>query len=124
MFLILGDLRKLDTIRFLTTPWLTKELETADLEDKRLNERFTEILEAFANSPNASIPAALGGRAELKAAYRFFDNETLSVATRKSDSGKVTPKKLLAPHFNATAQRCQHRWQTADGRRQQKQKTR
>jgi hypothetical protein len=75
-------------------PWITAELTTSSLEDKRLNERFIEIVEAFGNTPNASIPAALGGRAELKAAYRFFDNE------------KVTPAKLLAPHFHATARRC------------------
>jgi hypothetical protein len=50
-------------------------LSTAALDDKRLNERFAEILEAFGNRPTASIPAAPGGRAELKAAYRFFDNE-------------------------------------------------
>jgi hypothetical protein len=79
----------------LTTPWFAEELETAALNDQRLNDRFAEILEAFGDSPNASIPAALGGRAELKAAYRFFDNE------------KVTPEKLLAPHFHATAKRCQ-----------------
>ena len=77
------------------TPWFTEELKTASLDDKRLNKRFEELLEAFGNRPNASIPAALGGRAELKAAYRFFDNE------------KITPETLLAPHFHATAQRCQ-----------------
>jgi len=44
----------------LTTPWFTEELETAALDDKRLNDRFAEILR---------------GRAELKDASRFFDNE-------------------------------------------------
>jgi hypothetical protein len=78
----------------LSTPWFSEELTTANLNDKRLNELYKEILEAFGNSPNASIPAALGGRAELKAAYRFFDNE------------KVTPETLLAPHFDATIKRC------------------
>jgi len=79
----------------MSAPWFTEELKTASLDDKRLNERFAEILASFGNSPNASIPAALGGRAELKAAYRFFDNE------------KVTPETLLPPHFQATAKRCQ-----------------
>ena len=88
-------MRSLGIIRFLSTTWITNELTTASLDDKRLNERFADVLEDFCNSPNASIPAALGGRAELKAAYRFFDNE------------KVTPEKLLAPHFDATARRCQ-----------------
>ena len=71
------------------------ELVTANLNDKRLNDCFRDILEMLGDRPHASIPAALGGRAELKAAYRFFDNE------------KVTPPKLLAPHFAATAKRCQ-----------------
>ena len=75
--------------------WFTEELETTKLGDKRLNERFAQILEALGNSPSASIPAALGGRAELEAAYRFFDND------------KVTPEKLLASHFKATIKRCQ-----------------
>ena len=74
--------------------WFTEELETTNLGDKRLNERFAQILEALGNSPSASIPAALGGRAELEAAYRFFDND------------KVTPEKLLASHFKATIKRC------------------
>jgi hypothetical protein len=78
----------------LSTPWFSEELTTANLNDKRLNELYGAILESFGNSPNASIPAALGGRAELKAAYRFFDNE------------KVTPETLLAPHFDATIKRC------------------
>ena len=75
--------------------WHKEELETADLGDQRLNERFEDILEAFAAQPQASIPAALGGQAELEAAYRFCDNE------------KVTPQKILQPHRHATTKRCQ-----------------
>ena len=74
--------------------WWEEELESADLHDKRLDERFGDILEAFANMPQASIPAAMGGRAELKAAYDFMDNE------------KATPETILPPHFHATAKRC------------------
>jgi hypothetical protein len=74
--------------------WITDELVTAELGDKRLNERFGSILEAFAERPTASIPAALGGCAELEASYRFFDN------------GKVTPQKILKPHYDAAAQHC------------------
>jgi len=75
--------------------WIHEELQTTNLEDQRLNQRLQEILEAFANRPNASIPAALGGRNELEAAYRFCDNK------------KVTPQKILKPHFDATTKRCQ-----------------
>src|SRR5208282_2824324 len=41
----------------------------------------------------ASIPAACGGRKEMAAAYRLFDND------------KVSPEKILAPHFERTLQR-------------------
>ena len=37
--------------------------------------------------PNLSIPAACGGRAEIKAAYRFFDND------------KATFEKVIEPHI-------------------------
>ena len=78
----------------MTEKWFTEELATANLNDKRLNDRFGEILEAFSNRPNASIPEALGGRAELEAAYRFIGNN------------KVTPQKILSPHIHSTIKRC------------------
>ena len=74
--------------------WYESELETAELGDGRLNERFGSILEALTARPNVSIPASLGGRAEMEAAYRFFGNE------------KVMPEKILKPHFAATVKRC------------------
>ena len=61
--------------------WCQEETATAELGDQRLNDRFVQVLESFADRPTASIPAALGGRSELETAYRFFDND------------KVTPKK-------------------------------
>jgi hypothetical protein len=78
----------------MSQAWCQEELETADLGDQRLNERFEQILESFSLRPTASIPAALGGRAELEAAYRFCDND------------KVPPEKILQPHFHATTKRC------------------
>jgi hypothetical protein len=74
--------------------WCREELETADFGDQRLNERVVQVLESLADRPTASIPAALGGRTELEAAYRFFGND------------KVTPEKILKPHFHATTKRC------------------
>lgn len=79
----------------MTDHWYSTELETLRLDDQRLNHRLEAILEALADRPNASIPAALGSRNELEAAYRFCDNE------------KVTPSKILQPHFHATKKRCQ-----------------
>ena len=78
----------------MSQTWCQEELETADLGDQRLNERFGQILESLSLRPTASIPAALGGRTELEAAYRFCDND------------KVTPEKILKPHFHATTKRC------------------
>ena len=70
----------------MSEPWHKAELETAELGDQRLHSRFESLLEAFSGQPQASIPAALNGRTELEAAYRFCDND------------KVTPKKILQPY--------------------------
>ena len=52
-------------------PWITEELTTVDLGDKRLDDRIGVIPAAFANRPVGSIPAACGGRNDLEAAYRM-----------------------------------------------------
>lgn len=78
----------------MSEQWVADELETVNFGDQRLNKRLINILQGFAARPNISIPAALGGRAELEAAYRFFDNDN------------VTPEKILKPHFEATQNRC------------------
>ena len=63
------------------------------LEDKRLNDRLREVLSQLAARPTASIPAACGGRAEMTAAYRLFDNE------------KASFDNILQAHTDAAAQR-------------------
>ncbi len=77
----------------MIAPWVKEELEIADLGDERLDARFEMLLSALASRPNLSIPAACGGRAEMEAAYRFFDND------------KVTFDKVLQPHVARTLQR-------------------
>ena len=77
----------------MSTEWISQELETVDLNDKRLDRRFGEVLLALSQQPNVSIPAACGGYAETMAAYRFFSNE------------KTTLENILAPHRNATLKR-------------------
>jgi hypothetical protein len=74
--------------------WITDELQTANLGDKRLNDRFATVVDQLSSKPSESIPAACGGWADISAAYRFFDNE------------KVTPAKVVAPHRDATVVRC------------------
>ncbi|MCH8251350.1 MAG: IS4 family transposase [Planctomycetes bacterium] len=73
--------------------WVLDEMKTADLKDKRLNNRLREVLSQLGGHPTASIPAACGGHAEMTAAYRLFDNE------------KATFEAILQPHFDATRQR-------------------
>jgi hypothetical protein len=58
-----------------------------------LNKRTSQILSDLGNHPNASIPAACKGRAEMQAAYRYFGNEN------------VTFEKVLAPHRQRTLER-------------------
>ena len=70
------------------------EMNGVNFGDKRLNDACGDLLEAFANRPNVSIPATMLSRTELTRAYRFFDNE------------KVTPEEILRPHREKTAERC------------------
>jgi hypothetical protein len=65
---------------------LKDEVRGADLGDERLNNRLGKLVEELGATPNLSIPAATDRRAEMEAAYRFFDND------------KVTPQKILQPH--------------------------
>jgi len=73
--------------------WAREEMASVDLNDERLDARSAMLLSSLGNRPNLSIPSACGGRAEMEAAYRFFDNE------------KVGFDKLLAPHAQRTLER-------------------
>lgn len=72
---------------------LAEELSGAKFGDHRLSKRLSKIVAGLSAKPNMSIPAATNGRAEMEAAYRFFDNE------------KVTPDAIVEPHIAATRQR-------------------
>jgi hypothetical protein len=73
--------------------WAKEEMETVDLDDLRLDKRVVKLLSALGERPNLSIPAACEGRAEMTAAYRFFDNE------------KVAFDNVVQPHLEQTRQR-------------------
>src|SRR5437763_9434821 len=77
----------------MLAPWVVDEMKTADLKDKRLDDRLREVLAQLAARPTASIPAACGGRAEMAAAYRLFDNDN------------VTFDNILQSHQEATRRR-------------------
>lgn len=72
---------------------ICESLSGAQFGDRRLTKRLVTIAERLTAKPNMSIPAAMNGRAEMEAAYRFFDNT------------KVTPEAIVAPHVLATRER-------------------
>ena len=72
---------------------LQDEVLGAKFGDHRLTTRLAMIVEQLGAKPTMSVPAATRGRAEMEAAYRFFDNP------------KVTPDKILQPHVEATRER-------------------
>jgi hypothetical protein len=76
---------------------LTDEVCDAQFGDKRLTKRLEKIMDRLGSKPNMSIPAATEDRAEMEAAYRFFDNP------------KVTREAILAPHIAATGQRIREK---------------
>jgi len=76
---------------------IRREVEGAELGDKRLNSRLEGLAVQLAGSPEASLPQALGDDAKLEAAYRFFGND------------RVTPEGILAPHYGETIQRVRAR---------------
>lgn len=79
----------------MVVPWVVEEMAGVDLQDKRLNQRLTQVLSDLGERPTASIPAACGGYAETAAAYRLFDN------------AKAKYAKILDPHAAKTCKRAQ-----------------
>jgi hypothetical protein len=72
---------------------IRNELDNIDLGDQRLNQRGRKLLETLFADPAASINAACHGWAETQAAYRFFNNASIS------------SRDILAPHQEATRAR-------------------
>ena len=77
----------------MLAPWVAEEMKMLELNDRRLNARLVQVLDALGGQPSLSIPAACGGAAETMAAYRLFDN------------GKVTFENVLEPHIFKTRER-------------------
>ena len=73
--------------------WVTREAATADFGDERLDQRFALLLDRMSQHPSLRFTAACKGQAEVRAAYRFVDND------------RVDPRKTLDPHRNATLER-------------------
>jgi hypothetical protein len=73
--------------------WAKKESTAVKLGDERLDDRMVVLLSDLGKRPTGSIPAACRGKAEIKAAYRFFDNK------------KTTFEKVIEPHILQTKER-------------------
>src|ERR1700731_3285019 len=74
--------------------WAQNGFAFAELGDPRLNKRLVNVATKLAASPGGTLPQAFPEWAELKAAYRFFDNAAV-------DFGKV-----LRPHLERTRLAC------------------
>lgn len=73
--------------------WAEEELSGISLGDARLDRRAGKLLASMSNRPQASIPQACGGAAEIKAAYRLIERED------------VDWRDLMAPHWDKALQR-------------------
>ncbi len=73
--------------------WAEEELSGISLGDARLDRRASKLLASMSNRPQASIPQACGGAAEIKAAYRLIEHED------------VDWRDLMAPHWDKALQR-------------------
>ena len=72
--------------------WADAEFGAANLGDARLTSRLVALARRLASTPDCSFPRSLDA-AELKAAYRFFDND------------QVDTDGVLAPHIDQTLRR-------------------
>ena len=77
----------------MIAPWAMEEVACGEFRGRALGRSMAILLSELGNRPVLSIPAACGGRAEMKAAYRFFDND------------KVTFEKVIEPHIAQTKER-------------------
>jgi hypothetical protein len=73
--------------------WAEEEFGGAGLGDRRLDKRLVGIARDFWAQPQSNIPQACKKPAAMKATYRFFEHES------------VTMEKLLQPHYQATIAR-------------------
>jgi hypothetical protein len=75
--------------------WAVDEFGSAELGDARRTARLVELARQLAEYPELSLPQALRSGADLKAAYRFFDNP------------EVAHDKVLASHVRSSVERMQ-----------------
>lgn len=69
---------------------LSTESSGSDFGDNRLNSRYLQMLQGFFSSPDCSVNNSFDNWSEVKAAYRFLDND------------KVSVDKILSSHTSAS----------------------
>lgn len=72
---------------------IANELDLIDLGDQRVNKRAKQILEKLYEGAGAGLCASFSGGDEIKAAYRWFDNDL------------VAPENILRSHVEKTLER-------------------
>jgi hypothetical protein len=93
-----GPARRLASGRRAAEPvgadWVGREFRSVRLRDRRLHQRLCTLVHDFNANPQANLPQACAGRRDkIKAAYRFFESEAVSM------------QRLLAAHYEQTAER-------------------
>lgn len=73
--------------------WVNEELRELDLGDVRLDLRLMEMIEQLAKQCERSVPQAFGSWAEVKGAYRLWENS------------RVEWQAILAPHRDQVVRR-------------------
>jgi hypothetical protein len=76
-----------------TSQWAMNEFGIIDFCDKRLSSRLLKLADSFAKSPESSINKACENWSQTKAAYRFFQNDS------------VDESKILNAHVKKTITR-------------------
>lgn len=74
--------------------WARQEFSLAPLGDRRRNTRLVRVAENIAAQPSGTLPQSFNSWAELKAAYRLFDQPALTFAN------------ILTDHFTRTRAAC------------------
>src|SRR5713101_1477742 len=88
----------------MTAPVVLDVMQTVDLKDKRLDARLREVLSQLSARPTASIPSACGGRAEMEAAYRLFDNDQVSFDNILQAHQEATRRRIVGQPVVVLAQ--------------------
>lgn len=77
--------------------WAGQEFGEVQSGDVRRTERLVEVATAMTSKPGESLPKAMGGVAELKAAYRLFGREELTHPTLLEGHCERTRAACLQP---------------------------